>query len=181
MTQAPTPTTFTINLPITIRPLEKADLSKLEWFGAYLHFRNLFQHSYEEREDGRREMLVADCNGFPIGRLFILFTSRNHMVADGWRRAYLYSFAVMEMFRGSGIGSRLIESAEEILIARKFSYATIAVAKNNADALRLYERSGYKIFDEENSDWEYLDHQGVRRRVREPCWLMEKRIETKNQ
>jgi ribosomal protein S18 acetylase RimI-like enzyme len=173
--------TFTLTLPITIRPIEAGDLFKLEWFGAYLHFRNLFQHSYDERKDGRREMLVADCNGYPIGRLFILFTSRNHAIADGQRRAYLYSFAVMEMFRGGGIGSRLIESAEDLLIERQFLYATIAVAKNNADALRLYERYGYKIFDEENSDWDYLDHQGVRRRVREPCWLLEKQLETKKQ
>jgi len=171
---------FNITLPIRIRPLEKADLPKLEWFGAYLHYRNLFKRSYEERQDRRREMLIADCNDYPIGRLFILFTSRNHAVADGRTRAYLYSFAVMEMFRGAGIGSRLIESAEADLITRQFSIATIAVAKNNAGALRLYERYGYRIFDEENSDWNYVDHQGVTRRVREPSWLLEKSLMTKD-
>lgn len=174
-------TTFTLTLPITIRPLVREDLSKLEWFGAYLHFRNLFYRSYEEREQGRREMLVAVCNGFPIGRLFILFTSRNHIIADGRRRAYLYSFAVMEMFRGGGIGSRLIEAAEAILVARNFSFATIAVAKTNTGALRLYQRYGYIIFDEENSDWDYVDHQGITRHVKEPCWLLEKRLATKKQ
>jgi ribosomal protein S18 acetylase RimI-like enzyme len=86
----------------------------------------------------------------------------------------------MEMFRGGGIGSRLIESAEADLITRKFSIATIAVAKNNAGALRLYERYGYRIFDEENSDWNYVDHQGVTRRVREPSWLLEKNLATKD-
>ena len=177
MTQ--TPNSFSLTLPIIIRPIEKSDLSKLEWYGAFIHFRNLFRRSYEERQDGRREMLVADCNGFPVGRLFILFTSRNHIIADGRRRAYLYSFAVMEMFRGGGIGSHLIERAEEILMAQNFIFATIAVAKNNEGALRLYQRYGYVIFDEENSDWDYVDHQGVTRRVREPCWLLEKRLATK--
>lgn len=171
--------TFTITLPITIRRLEKADLPKLEWFGAYLHYRNLFKRSYDERQLGRREMLIADCNDYPIGRLFILFASRNRAIADGRQRAYLYSFAVMEMFRGGGIGSRLIESAEDYLITHQFLVATIAVAKNNAGALRLYERYGYRIFDEENSDWNYIDHQGVTRRVREPSWLLEKSLATK--
>lgn len=172
--------TFTITLPITIRRLEKEDLPKLEWFGAYLHYRNLFKRSYDERQQGRREMLVADCNDYPIGRLFILFTSRNNAIADGRRRAYLYSFAVMEMFRGGGIGSRLIESAEEYLISHQFTIATIAVAKANTGALRLYERYGYRIFDEENSDWNYVDHQGVTRRVREPSWLLAKTLLSKD-
>lgn len=178
MTQSASP--FNITLSITIRPLEKTDLPKLEWFGAYLHYRNLFKRSYDERQQGRREMFVADCNDYPIGRLFILFTSRNEAIADGRHRAYLYSFAVMEMFRGSGIGSQLIESAESYLIAHQFAVATIAVAKNNIGALRLYERYGYHIFDQENSDWNYVDHLGVTRRVREPSWLLEKSLATKD-
>jgi len=172
--------TFQLTLPITIRSIQADDLPKLEWLGSYLHFRNLFRRSYEEYLQGKREMLVADCNGFPIGRLFILLNSRNHVIADGRRRAYLYSFAVMEMFRGGGIGSRLIEAAEDILIERRFRYATIAVAKNNGGALRLYERYGYSIFDQENSDWDYVDHQGITRHVREPSWLLEKSLITED-
>lgn len=171
------PLTFTLSLSVTIRPLRESDLARLEWYGAYTHYRNLFRNSYEERQHGRREMLVAACQDYPVGRLFVMYESRTPEIADGWQRGYFYSFAVMEMFRGSGIGSRLIDAGEALLSGRGFQMATIAVAKTNDGALRLYQRHAYHIFDEELSDWEYTDHLGKRRTVSEPCWLLEKRLQ----
>jgi len=167
---------LTIALEVTIRIATKDDLPKLEWYGQFRHFRRLFRRSYRHQQLGNRLMLIADSNDFPIGRLFVQFQSSNTVIANGFSRAYLYSFHVMEMFRGRGIGTQLIETAERILRERKFTSVTIAVAKQNERALQLYRKRGYKTFADDAGEWRYYDHHGRIRYVQEPCWLMQKEL-----
>jgi ribosomal protein S18 acetylase RimI-like enzyme len=148
----------------------------MEWYGQYIHQRNLFRRAYREQQLGRRLILVADSNNFPIGHLFIQFISTASDIADGDSRAYLYSLRVMEMFRGYGIGTRLIQEAEAIIQDRGFQWCTIGVAKDNFQAQRLYERLGYRVFAEDPGRWSYIDHEGRTRHVNEPCWLLQKQI-----
>jgi ribosomal protein S18 acetylase RimI-like enzyme len=165
---------MTIQMPVTIRLAEKSDISKLEWYGQFIHFRYVLRRAYREQERGRRFMLVADCNGFPIGQVFIQLSSTNTRVADGKNRAYLYSFRVMEMFQGHGIGTKLLKEAEKMLVERGFRSATLSVTKTNTDAMRLYQRHGYRIFSEDPGRWDYIDHRGITQYVEEPCWVLEK-------
>ena len=164
-------TAITIPINITLRPARQADLPKLEWYGQYAHFRNIFRRTFREQLRGRRLMLIADANNFPIGHIFIHLNTDN-----GDARAYLYSFRVMEMFRGRGIGTRLLQRAEAIAAHRGFRWTTIAVAKDNPQARRLYERLGYPAYADDNGDWSFVDHEGRTQNVHEPCWLMEKQI-----
>lgn len=166
-----------VQISVTFRLAEKSDVPKLEWYGLYIHFRHLLRRAYREQLRGRRLMLIADCNGFPIGQVFIQLASTNEMVADGITRAYLYSFRVMEMFQGHGIGTRLLQEAESILRERGFSIATLSVAKTNHEAMRLYQRNGYRIFAEDAGRWDYVDHRGITQYVDEPCWVLEKFLE----
>lgn len=166
--------TMIVPLSITLRAAVQEDLPKLEWYGQYSHFRNLFRRAYREQQIGHRLMLVADCNNFPIGHLFIQFIERDD---GGERRAYLYSFRVMEMFRGQGIGTRLMQEAETIIGQRGYSRVTISVAKANSDARRLYERLGYRVFAQDEGHWRYVDHRGATRSVHEPCWMLHKQIQ----
>jgi ribosomal protein S18 acetylase RimI-like enzyme len=168
---------FAISLNITIRPARYEDIAKLEWHGEFKHFRQLFQRSYREQVEGRRLLLVAASNDFPIGRLFMQFNSKNKVTSDGKTRAYLYSFNVMEFLRGHGIGNHMMDVAEDILVERGFKIATIAVAKENAGALRLYERRGYHTFGEDEGKWRYYDHRGFVQHVHEPAYLLEKRLD----
>jgi GNAT superfamily N-acetyltransferase len=170
------PVTMSLHLPIVFRFANKTDLPKLEWYGQYSHFRNLFARAFREQLKGRRLMLVADCNNFPIGHIFVSLRSANRAIADGEQRAYLYSLRVMELFRGHGIGTRLILEAEAILRERGILWTTIAVAKDNSRARRLYERLGYNIFADDIGQWSYIDHRGESRFVNEPCWILEKQI-----
>ncbi|MGJ3238518.1 MAG: GNAT family N-acetyltransferase [Anaerolineae bacterium] len=167
-----------IQVNILIRRLQADDLPRLEWYGQFRHYRRLFRRSYQGQLRGNRLLLVADVRGFPVGRLFIQFYSPNSQVSDGRTRAYLYSFQVMEMFQGHGIGTRLIQSAEMVLRQRNFQYASIAVAKNNDGALSLYERHNYIIVAEDDGKWSYLDHRGRECHVDEPCWMLEKTLST---
>ena len=165
---------FSVNLTLTIRQATKDDIKLLEWNGQYKHYRNLFRRSFKEQYQGRRHLLVADHKGYPVGRLFVQFKSKNNAMSDGAVRGYLYSFRVMDGLQGCGIGTRLIEAAESVLLARRFQVATIAVAKDNAGALQLYKRHGYEIFDQDDGKWHYYDHRGRIQYVYEPAWLLAK-------
>jgi ribosomal protein S18 acetylase RimI-like enzyme len=172
----PHPITLDVHFPVQIRVAVQDDLPKLEMDGQFIRFRNLFRRAYREQQTGRRMMLVADCNDAIVGRLFILFGSSDHTIADGRNRAYLYSFFVMTPFRGQGIGTQMVEYAESVLQQRNFHYVTIAVAKDNPGALRLYERMDYIKKREDAGRWSYTDHQGRIHRVNEPCWILEKTL-----
>jgi ribosomal protein S18 acetylase RimI-like enzyme len=83
----------------------------------------------------------------------------------------------MDMFQGQGIGTWLLSNAEVMALDRGLEWATIAAAKENTGARRLYERLGYKIYGENNGSWSYVDHRGITREVNEACWLLEKKLE----
>ncbi|MCA9915667.1 MAG: GNAT family N-acetyltransferase, partial [Anaerolineae bacterium] len=151
-----------LHLQVRLRVAQREDIPKLEWYGQYLHFRNLFRRTYHEQQAGKRLMLLADLNNFPIGHIFIHFKTTEEPYA------YLYSFRVMEMFQRQGVGTRLIHSAEAIVTQRGLNHVTIAVAKANKDALRLYKRLDYHIFSEDEGHWQYRDHRGDLRHVHEP-------------
>jgi len=163
-----------LEMPIILRAATAEDLPKLEWYGQYKHFRNLFRRTFREQEAGRRMMLLADSNNFPVGHVFIQFKDPDEPDDEG--RAYLYSFRVMEMFRGHGIGTWLLQESENIALDRGLEWMTIAVAKDNDGARRLYERLGYHIYAEDSGRWSYLDHKGIVRHVNEPCWMLQKNL-----
>ncbi len=165
-----------LQMAITLRIATKADLPKLEWYGQYKHYRHLFRRTFYEQRQGRRLILIADSNNFPIGTLFIQLQSTRNQAPDGSFPAYFYSFRVMEMFRGQGIGTRLIEEAEAIVQGHGSQWVRIAVAKDNPKARQLYERLNYRIFTEDPGNWSYLDHKGRICYVSEPCWLLEKKL-----
>ncbi len=161
-----------VSLPVVIRIATQEDLPRLEWYGQYIHYRNLFRRAYRDQQLGTRLILVADCNGFPIGHVFILFMDDEL----GNKQAYLYSLRVMDMFHSQGIGSALIHEAEVHILARGYFNVTIAAAKTNPAARRLYERLGYEMFMDDRGEWSYTDHLGNVRHIKEPCWLLQKTI-----
>lgn len=168
-----------VHFAITFRTATLDDLPRLEWYGQYKHYRNVFRRTFREQQLGRRLMLLADCSGFPIGQIFIQFTSNNSQIADGRQRGYLYSLRVMEMFRQQGIGTRLIQEAEAVLIERGFHQVTIAVSLTNDRARRLYERLGYRVSWQDSGNWSYIDHLGRKQQVHDPCWLLEKSLKSR--
>jgi ribosomal protein S18 acetylase RimI-like enzyme len=177
MTALDDPGSLQLAFTVAVRQAEKDDVKKLEWHGQFRHFRNLIRRAYQEQRKGRRLMLVVDFNGFPIAQIFVQFTANNRRIADGQTRAYLYSFRVMDLFQRQGIGTYLMHQAEHELIQRGFLYATIAVAKDNEGAQRLYSRLGYHVIGDDPGKWHYIDHRGMTQYVNEPCWVLEKRLE----
>jgi ribosomal protein S18 acetylase RimI-like enzyme len=166
--------TLCLQMQVIFRPAEREDLPKLEWYGKYTHFRRVFERTYEEQLRGQRLMLLADVNGFPIGQLFIQLESQNDFGRAARKHAYLYSLRVMDAFQRQGIGSALLREAETLLRARNYASISIAAAKENVRARRLYERHGFCVVAEDAGRWSYVDHEGVTHYVNEPCWILEK-------
>ena len=167
---------MSVDLPIVLRLATENDLAKLEWYGQYQHYRNLFRRAFREQRMGRRLMLLADCNGYPIGQIFMQLRSAKRSLFGAEDSAYLYALRVMEMFRGQGIGTRLIQQAEVLSLEHDCTWATIAVAKENSSARRLYERLGYRVYGDDLGRWSYIDHKNRVRQVNEPAWLLEKAL-----
>jgi ribosomal protein S18 acetylase RimI-like enzyme len=161
-----------------IRPVEERDLPELEWDGAYIHFRRLFRQAYEDMRIGTRQLLMMEhkTTGEMIGQVFIQWTSSDPRYADGAKRGYLYALRIKPAFQNRGLGTRILEAAEEELRRRGMNTASIGVEKNNPRARALYERRGYRIIADDPGRWSYIDHEGSIQEVLEPAWLMEKRI-----
>lgn len=64
---------------------------------------------------------------------------------------YLDDFSVSEKYRKIGIGTALVKRAEEYAGELGLTDVELHVEKSNASALRLYEKLGYRIADEEES------------------------------
>ena len=149
---------------VIIRPARAQDLPKLEWFGAYAHFRDLYRRTWQDHQAGRRLMLVADLKGFPVGQVWLDVTPSEY--------AYLYALRVIEPLQGLGIGTRLIESAQALAQSHAYREIHLAVEKSNTGARRLYERLGFRIFCDRVDTWSYTDHHGLVHWVQEDVYGM---------
>jgi ribosomal protein S18 acetylase RimI-like enzyme len=163
-------------IDVRIRQATAEDVALLEWKGLFWQYRGIFEHTFAEQAAGRRLMLVATHNGYPVGRLFVQLSPGVPLYSDGSTRAYLYSLRVIDRFQRQGVGSRLIAAAEDMLRAREYRWATIAAATDNPRARRLYERLGYTYFHDEPGCWSYTDPDDVTHAVVEPCWVFQKAL-----
>lgn len=81
----------------------------------------------------------------PIGDMppmFVPLQQLENLAPATW---YVNVLAVRPRFRGLGLGTRLLDVADEIGRARGMRGMSIIVADTNTDARRLYERCGYGL------------------------------------
>ena len=162
---------------IIIRPLEKRDLPALEWDGEYIHFRNIFIDLMKKIEKGTAKAWVAVTHdSYMVGQVFLQLASDRTELADGWNRAYLYSFRIKPEYRNLGLGTKMLDVLENCLLDLNYSRLTLNVARENKDAIRLYQRLGFSIVAEEPGIWSYPDQYNIWRTVHEPSWRMEKSL-----
>jgi ribosomal protein S18 acetylase RimI-like enzyme len=163
LSASPIPTTpevllhFDLPRPqVLIRLLEERDLRLLEWHGGE-DLRTFYDWQWQSHLSGEREVMVADFHGFPIGQVAIQWTGKIHhpQIPD------IQSLRVMEVFRGQGIGSKLIEVCESEVLRRNYKQIGLAVGLENPHAKRLYERLGYQVLGTPYPDkWHYQKTNG---------------------
>jgi len=162
---------------LQIYQIGKDDLKSLEWDGAFIHYRRLYQDIYESSLKMETVMWGVKFQSELIGQLFVQLRSNNPTFADGIKRAYIFGFRIKPEYRNVGIGSKLLLTVENDLKQRAFRIINLHVARDNKAALRFYERHRYCVVDKVAGKWSYIDHLGRLREVNEPSWRLEKAIE----
>ncbi|MDG4663003.1 GNAT family N-acetyltransferase [Mycobacterium sp. 236(2023)] len=100
-------------------------------------------------------LLLASDGGALIGYgLAHVMASADTWVADTWRTGQrigeIESLSVLPEYRGSGLGSELLDMLESALRNDGVRDLVLGVLPGNTDAMRLYERRGYR------PTWMYL-------------------------
>lgn len=93
--------------------------------------------------------LVDDRQGVLAGYVLVLFHT-------GTSLARMYSIAVDAEYRGAGVAGALIKAAEAAALARGCVYMRLEVRPDNAGAIALYQKHGYRQFG--TVDDYYEDH-----------------------
>ena len=95
--------------------------------------------------DPNKMLHVADVDGRVVGLILLveavslddpIYRPRRHLEVD--------ELAVLEEFRGQGIGRRLMETAEDIAVDRGIPTIELHVWEANPRAMAFYERLGYR-------------------------------------
>jgi len=163
---------------VKIRLAAREDLHKMEWEGAFQHFRSVYADVYDRTRRGLALMWVAELpgNGL-VGQAFIQLTMTDRTCADGEKRAYLHSFRVRPEVRNRGLGTAIMRHVEQDLRRRGYRELTLNVAEENQGAIRLYQRLGYKIVKRIPGEWAYYDDQGKLQTVVEPGFRLLKTLQ----
>lgn len=123
---------------LTVRPYISSDYSdvrqNLQESGVYfkpLDSEEIIARKIERSPDS---ILVAEIDGAVVGNIIIV---------NDWG-ALLFRLSVREGYRNRGVGSELIESAEQHLRNEGYSEANILVAEGDKELKKYYKHRGYK-------------------------------------
>lgn len=126
--------------PVRVRRAELSDLDDLVALEeASFATDRLSRAQYRRHLDSESaQVLVASANHRHfLGTAVVFFRKGTHI-------ARLYSIATKLAARGKGVGSALLDAAEELAAKRGCAALRLEVRTDNDDAMRLYERLGYK-------------------------------------
>jgi ribosomal-protein-alanine N-acetyltransferase len=132
------------DIGFVIRRLQGADEAQVcaRWMAnsePWITLRRTYDESISMLNDPAREVYVGIVEDDIIAFLILRM--------DGGFIGYIQTVAVVPEWRGRGVGSRLIEYAEE-RIFRETPNVFISASSFNPGAQRLYKRLGYEVVGE---------------------------------
>jgi GNAT superfamily N-acetyltransferase len=160
---------LSITLSTCVRLARQDDLRRLEWFGMLTPFREILEKDFERAEQGELVYLVAEVNSYPIGQVEVDLTKKGDLGIG-----VLMALRVLPPFQNLGIGSQLLQAAEQAIRDHHLQIAELGVAKDNPGAFRLYVRQGYQVVGEDCEPWSYRTPDGETMTITEAEWLMQK-------
>jgi ribosomal protein S18 acetylase RimI-like enzyme len=139
----------------TIRPATPQDLEPmLEWRGHSHVMRAALQAEFAKHAQGQRTILIAfDSHGNQVGTIQLVRDHHDPDLVDA-RSAYLQALDVHDGHRGCGVGTALIGALESHAKASGCSRVTLMVEPDNAPALALYTKLGFRAFKEAVDVWD---------------------------
>ncbi len=101
--------------------------------------------------DSNRTFLIGELNGISVATVQIIWKNadNNISLANGKSKAHVHGLWVMKSKQRNGLAFKLMNKVEDIVRDRNFTSLTLGVDDYNKAALNLYEKLGYKKFDEE--------------------------------
>jgi ribosomal protein S18 acetylase RimI-like enzyme len=107
---------------------------------------NAHAYHFGRQQAGDVEYLIAWIGDVPVGQAVVTWAGfQEEAVRDAVPDCPAIGYlGVDQGQRGRGVGSGLVAAAEERITARGFRRAGLGVGTENPDAMRLYERLGYR-------------------------------------
>ena len=134
-------------------------------------FRESIEAALTRAENGEIIYLVAEINGYPVGQVLVdCITRKDEGVGIVW------ALRVIPNMQNLGIGSKLMQAAEQTLRVRGLHSAELEVAQDNTGARRLYDRLGYQVTRETVTRWWYRTPAGETVHVDQDAWVMRKTL-----
>ncbi len=167
--------------PITITPCTEKDLeqviAKLPPFGLAHHHRSRFS----EQLAGIATYLIAWQEDIPIGTVLISWHGDGHARVDDFlpNTPSIKALAVRPDLQSKGIGTQIMQSAENLVKEKGFGQVGLAVGTENTRARKLYERLDYQIFEKIAPypiKWTVVDENGIERIEGETCIYLLKKL-----
>ncbi len=160
------------NFRVVVRRAEKRDILRLAASLAPDVAKLQVHNRWEENQLGYREMLVAEFEGDIAGT--VSFGGARFSRPDSLR---WFALDVGAAYRRQGIGTALIESVEQEARRQRLTSGNLEVAVDNVDAIRLYERLGYKRQGDPVVDsYHRFADDGSKEVIEELSWVMVKRL-----
>jgi ribosomal protein S18 acetylase RimI-like enzyme len=158
-----------IVIPLTIRDLAPEDLPSCAWSGSATHLASMSQ-ALERARLGDVEYLVA-C---PPSGLPVALGGIDYAKTPG--AGTIWQLAVHGALQSCGIGTILINAAEQRVRARGLQRVELGVEDSNPRARALYERLGYRAHGREPDSWNELSADGTTIRYDTMVTLMGKEL-----
>lgn len=108
---------------------------------------------FRAMRERRREIWIAEVEGYVVGTVTIEWTADDRLLADGRTRAHISNLVVHPTYRRRGVGRSLMAAAENAARLRGCTVMTIGVDRGNDYPKSLYERRGYTFVKDINVPW----------------------------
>jgi ribosomal protein S18 acetylase RimI-like enzyme len=156
-------------IPMTIRDLTPEDLPSCAWSGPATHLASIAR-ALECAHGGVVDYLaVCPPSGLPVALGGIDY-AKNPGTGTLWQ------LAVHGALQSCGIGTILIQAAEQRIRARGLHRAELGVEEHNPRARALYERLGYTAYGREPESWDEEAPDGTITRYDTVLTLMRKEL-----
>lgn len=135
---------------------------------------------FYRQQAGEALYLIAWLGLHPVGQLLLTWAGeqREPMVSGLVRCPNLSDFIVVPAYRSQGIGSRMLDSIEQLVMERGYQQIGLGVSVKNPRARSLYERQGYRDtgLGEYLDSWSWIDEQGQEYLVIDRCLYLVKSL-----
>jgi ribosomal protein S18 acetylase RimI-like enzyme len=156
-------------IPIVVRDLTLEDLPSCAWSGSALHLKSVAR-AVERARRGEMDYLAA-CppSGLPVGLGAVDYD-------ENPGAGTLTQLAVHGAIQSCGIGTLLIQAAEQRILARGLRRAELGVEESNPRARALYDRLGYLAHGRALESWDEQAPGGAIFRYETMCTQMRKAL-----